>query len=95
MKCLLLPLQQLMLKKRPYSSESPSQKVLTRKHDYRVSSSTKKEKSNGERIERFKIILQMPSTRDRKYDSCHNWFHDIETDSLMCDLDCAWFCDKC
>ena len=28
-----------------YSAESPSQEVLTRKHDYRVSSSTKKEKS--------------------------------------------------
>ena len=44
-KCLLLPLQQLMLKKRPYSAESPSQEVLTKKHNYRVSSSTKKEKS--------------------------------------------------
>ena len=32
-KCLLLPLQQLMLKKKPYSAESPSQEVLTRKHD--------------------------------------------------------------
>ena len=44
-KGLLLPLQQLMLKKRPYLAESPSQEVLTRKHNYRVSSSTKKEKS--------------------------------------------------
>ena len=33
-KCLLLPLQQLILKKRPYSAESPSQEVLTTKHDY-------------------------------------------------------------
>ena len=44
-KCLPLPLQKLILKKRPYSAESPSQEVLTRKHNYRVSSSTKKEKS--------------------------------------------------
>ena len=54
-KCLLLPLQQLMLKKRPYSAESPSQEVLTRKRDYSFLKYKEREKQmvkelNGSRL---------------------------------------------